>query len=111
MSRTHTSQILLLSVCVWVLGFKTHRFVTTLPSAAPSVRCTEGAARHFSAASNLKQWSILVTALLRRRDESSWILATTISDSMTCCWILNDIPEPFFLHGRRLGGRQEEAAS
>ena len=55
-------------------------FCDHFPSAAPSVRWTEGAARHFSTASNLNQWSILVTALLRRRDESSWILATIISD-------------------------------
>ena len=41
-------------------------FCDNLPLAAPSVRETERAARHFSAASRLNRWSVLVTALLRR---------------------------------------------
>ena len=86
-------------------------FCDNLPSAAPSVRCTEGAVRHFSAASNLEQWSILVTALLRRRDESSWILATTISDFDDVLLDITRRFRAFFLHGGGLGGRQEEAAS
>ena len=41
-------------------------FCDNLPSTAPSVRGTESAARHYSAASRLNRRSTLVTALLRR---------------------------------------------
>ena len=71
-------------------------FCDHLPSAAPSVRYTEGAARHFSAASNHNQ----------PHDESSLILATTISvfvEMLSEFWRRHS--RAFFLHDRKLGGR------
>ena len=80
-------------------------FCDHLPSAAPSVRWTEGAARHFSAASTSIS-SRFCHSHSSSHDESSWILATTISifvEMLSEYWRRHS--RLLFLHGKRLCGR------
>ena len=91
-------------------GLQDTSFCDHLPSAAPSVHWTEGAARHSSTASNLDWWSILVTALLRRRDKVRGFWQPLFLISMRFCLDIETTFPSLFLHGRRLGRRQEEAS-
>ena len=108
-------KFLLLLLQIWVLGFKTHQmkcfvqppFARTL---GPSDRVCGQAL--FSSVSTYSV-VFLITALLRRWDihwhvRSSWNLATTILIPMRCCLKLSTTFPALFLHGKRLGGRQEK---